>query len=229
MYTLNRPPLMPYTPAQLLSGMPAGIGSATHKPRPARCIHPLLLESTKGNEEGGIGYIDMGAVKSMKGISFATKGSGLLFGTDAHIAYVEADPRVSQRIKMDQHKYSRMVLPGGEVVYVELETGIQVDRPPVHLKRVTMQKNKYGMNTFDLTKKNTTTWSGLEYSDINSFMNPLLQMLYTLPAIHYALKTHLSGTDVSLSDELGFLYVFFFVDLGMLFFDGVCIFAILFC
>jgi hypothetical protein len=37
-------------------------------------------------------------------------------------------------------------------------------------------------------------------------MNALLQMLYVLPATHYALKTHISGVDVSLSDELGFLY-----------------------
>ena len=49
------------------------------------------------------------------------------------------------------------------------------------------------MNTFDLSAYNRTTFNGLEHSDANSFMNPLLQMLYHLPATHYALKTHLSG------------------------------------
>ena len=62
------------------------------------------------------------------------------------------------------------------------------------------------MNTFDLSQYNKTNFSGLEYSDTNSFMNPLLQMLYLIPPIHYALKTHLSGNDINLSDELGFLY-----------------------
>jgi hypothetical protein len=90
MYTLNRPPLMPYTPNQLLSGMPSGIGRATHKPRPARQIHPVLLERTRN--EAGIGYIDMSVIPTSN--TFATKGSGLLFGKDRRKAYVEADPRV---------------------------------------------------------------------------------------------------------------------------------------
>jgi hypothetical protein len=143
MYTLNRPPLMPYTPSQLLSGMPQGIGKATHKPRPARCIHPVLLECTKYDDDGRIGYIDMSAVQSSKGISFETKGSGLLFGRDKRNAYVEADPRVRTQINI-KTKYQRMELGNGDVVYVDIETGIQVDRPPQHLKRVNMQKNTYG-------------------------------------------------------------------------------------
>ena len=66
--------------------------------------------------------------------------------------------------------------------------------------------NFSGMSQHDLSKYNKSNFSGLEHSDEHSFMNPLLQMLYVLPATHYALKTHLSGIDVSLSDELGFLY-----------------------
>jgi hypothetical protein len=168
-YTLNRPPLVPYSPLQLLSAVPQGIGSATHKPRPARCIHPLLLESTKVDEQGGgIGYIDMGAVKSQRNVEFETKGSGLLFGKDKGKAYVEADPRVRSNERnsgmIDPDKYQRMELDG-EMVYIDLATGTRIDRPPRHLRRIVLQKNTYGMSTFDLSKYNNTDLSGLEHSD----------------------------------------------------------------
>jgi hypothetical protein len=205
-YVVNRPPLSPYAPAELLSAMPIGIGKATHKPRPARCIHPDLLDRSKEDEScEGIAYIDMAAVDQ----KFETRGSGLLFGKDRKLGYVEADPRVSSSSLSREisFKYQRMDMgQGRDAVYINVETGIQVDRPPRHLRRVIMQKNTYGMNTYDLSNVNKTKFSGLEHSDSNSFMNSLLQMLYFIPAMHFSLKTHLSGIDVSLSDELGFLY-----------------------
>ena len=116
------------------------IGRAVHKPRPARQIHPVLLERTRN--EAGIGYIDMSVIPTSN--TFATKGSGLLFGKDRRKAYVEADPRV-RGVRRQSNTYQRMELDNGDgttqVVYVDKETGVQVDRPPQHLKKVNMQKN----------------------------------------------------------------------------------------
>ena len=113
----------------MLSALPLGLSSATHKPRPARCIHPLLLASTKTDDMAGngIGYIDMGMVKSTNNIEFETKGSGLLFGKDKRNAYVEADPRVRSERRQSLGKYQRMEVGTGsskEVHYIELSTGM---------------------------------------------------------------------------------------------------------
>jgi hypothetical protein len=48
-------------------------------------------------------------------------------------------------VRRQSNAYQRMELDNGDgttqVVYVDKETGVQVDRPPQHLKKVNMQKN----------------------------------------------------------------------------------------
>ena len=53
--------------------------------------------------------------------------------------------RCNNSVRRQSNAYQRMELDNGDgttqVVYVDKETGVQVDRPPQHLKKVNMQKN----------------------------------------------------------------------------------------
>ena len=219
-FTVNRPPLGGYAPSQMLSAIPVALRQAVHRPRPAMSIHPDLAAVIKQDTEANIGYIDMGDLKhSAKKIILESKGSGLVFGKDRHIAYGEADPRrrgsVGGRNGRDKYgipgendeieEWHRVDLGNGQIVYIDKD-GNQHDRPPRQLRAVKLQLSRFGIEGFDFGKYNRTKFAGLENTQPNTFLNPLLQLLYFVPALHHALKGHYSGIDSCLSDELGFLF-----------------------
>ena len=102
-------------------------------------------------------------------------------------------------------RWQRGDLGSGTVVYIDKD-GKQYERPPRPLRLVTTQTSRFGIENFDFSKYNTTRYAGLENTQPNTFLNPLLQLLYFIPSVHYALKGHFSGADSCLSDELGFLF-----------------------
>lgn len=208
-YFVSRHPVHPYTPADMLSALPAEMAKSVCAPRPQRSIHPKLLAHTKVVDS--IGCIDLVSLKSSENLSMSTGGSGLLFGADRAAAYVDLDPRRSgpssrgRGIDDLSASVRRVDMGDGNIIYLDAD-GTEIERPPPHLRAVQLRLSRFGLEGFDFGRFNSTLYAGLENTQPNSFLNSLIQMLYFVPPVRYALMGHLSGTDSCLADELGFLF-----------------------
>ena len=59
---------------------------------------------------------------------------------------------------------------------------------------------------FDYARRNQTPFAGLENSLPNSYINPMLQVLYFMPVLRGAVREHLCTRDYCLACELAFLF-----------------------
>ena len=59
---------------------------------------------------------------------------------------------------------------------------------------------------FDYARRNATAFAGLENSLPNSYINPMLQVLYFAPVLRGAVRAHLCTRDYCLACELAFLF-----------------------
>lgn len=87
---------------------------------------------------------------------------------------------------------------------VSISSGI-----PNYYKKVEIQYSKFGIDDFDFGFYNKTIYGGLESHISNSYLNPLLQMLYFIWPLRELSKTHIRHPCVKepcLSCELGFLF-----------------------
>jgi PAB-dependent poly(A)-specific ribonuclease subunit 2 len=79
-------------------------------------------------------------------------------------------------------------------------------RAPRNYRRIPIKASKLGFEDFDFKPFNKTGLSGLENILPNSYVNPLVQMLYHIPQLRVAAQNHLCASDHCLMCELGFLF-----------------------
>jgi len=78
-------------------------------------------------------------------------------------------------------------------------------RPTKLYRKVAMHHNAKGF-LVDMSGYNQTQLTGLDNTLANSYINPLLQVIYWIPSIHAHCKSHLHKEELSLTSELGFLF-----------------------
>jgi PAB-dependent poly(A)-specific ribonuclease subunit 2 len=79
-------------------------------------------------------------------------------------------------------------------------------RAPRNYRRIPIKASKLGFEDFDFKPFNKTGLSGIENILSNSYVNPILQMLYNIPQLRVAAQNHLCTADHCLMCELGFLF-----------------------
>ena len=72
--------------------------------------------------------------------------------------------------------------------------------------RVTIKIPRFGLYAFDFSSYNKTHFTGLDNLLPNSYVNPVLQLLYFLPRIRTTMLAHVCEREYCLTCELGFLF-----------------------
>eukprot|EP00949_MAST-11_sp_MAST-11-sp1_P003057 g3057.t1 len=191
------PPVLEGDPKGFLSTYPETLERAWAGTRQRRHINPQLLEHVVQHEGDPVGFIDLSALKKSTGINLNASGGTLLFGEDKSKAFTVADPRKKQGF---QHAAS-----GGPSSSMAAGAK-EIDRPPKSMRRVNVFEVTKGFDSRLSEEYNKTEYIGLENRQPNCYVNALLQVLYAIVPLKNMLYSHLSGIEVSIADELGFLF-----------------------
>jgi hypothetical protein len=80
------------------------------------------------------------------------------------------------------------------------------ERIPKQYRKAEIRLGRLGIEGFDFHKYNQTGFSGLENMIPNSWVNPWIHTMFFFKPLRTRVMNGLSSKDVSLSDELGFLF-----------------------
>lgn len=79
-------------------------------------------------------------------------------------------------------------------------------RAPRNYRRIPIRATKLGFEDFDFSPYNKTFFSGLENILPNSYINPLIHLLYYIPQLRVHVLNHLCESEFCLLSELSFLF-----------------------
>lgn len=175
---------MPYYNSPLLSAWPAEMRFPVGRPAPV--IPPQILKHVKMVDF--IGY---------------SANPKTFFRNQVLMRYGSL-PKFRSEQDLDDHSRGKSPKKQFNVHSVSLQSGI-----PSYYQKIEIQYSKFGVEDFDFGFYNKTEFAGLESHIRNSYLNPLLQMLFFIWPFRELVKTHIRASctkEPCIACELGFLF-----------------------